>query len=254
MWDKPHLLRMMTIALFGISMVLLAYSLVHYALQLPIFRLRTVQLTHVPQQVDVNQLNQVVRRVVSGSFFTVDLEKTRRSFEQLPWVRKVSVRRHFPWGLEVTLEEHMPLARWNSAALVNTYGEVFAGQSKLPLPDFNGEPDTSKQVAEMYVALSAQLAALQRSISEINLSPRFAWQLRLDNGMQLELGREQVQQRMARFVAVYPYSFATMERKVNYTDLKHVDLRYRNGFAASQLSGRLAGMKNESGHNSAGRV
>lgn len=249
MWDKPRLLRIFTSILFGISLVLVAYGVVRYALQLPVFKLRTVQLTYAPQQVDMNQLNQVIKSAVGGSFFTIDLERTRRMFEQLPWVRKVSVRRHFPWGLEVTLEEQVPMARWNNQALVNTYGEVFAGQSKQPLPEFNGEPDTSAQIAEMYASLNRQLATLQRSITEITLSPRFAWQIKLDNGMQLELGREQVSQRLARFVAVYPYSLAAMKQNLN-----HVDLRYRNGFAASQLGSGLAGIKNESRRNSGSRV
>jgi cell division protein FtsQ len=248
MWDRPHLLRTLAAVLFGISLVLLAYSLMHYAMQLPVFKLRTVQLTSPPQQVDLNQLNQVVKRAVGGSFFTVDLEQTRRSFEQLPWVRKVSVRRHFPWSLEVTLEEHVPLARWNNNALVNTYGEVFAGHSKLLLPEFNGEPDSSVQVAQMYAAMSRQLEILHRSIAQINLSPRYAWQLRLDNGLLLELGREQMQQRLARFVAVYPYSLAMMASRVNY-----VDLRYRNGFAVSQMS-TANSMKIESRRNSGSRV
>ena len=227
MWDKPHVLRMGTIVLIGISTVFLVYSLLHYAMQLPVFRLRAVQLTQTPQQVDLKQLNQVVKRTVEGSFFTVNLEQTRRAFEQLPWVRKVNVRRQFPWSLEVTLEEHVPLARWNNVALVNTYGEVFAGQSKLPLPEFNGEPDMSAQVAAMYAGLSDQLGVLNRKIVQVNLSSRFAWQLKLDNGMLIELGREQMQQRLARFVAVYPYSLATLARKISL-----VDLRYRNGFAA----------------------
>lgn len=231
MWDKPQLLRISGTILFAISLVLLAYGLLHYAMQLPVFKLRAVQLTYTPRQVDLNQLNQVVRQVAGESFFTVNLEKTRYSFEQLPWVRKVTVRRHFPWGLEVTLEEHVPMARWNGVALVNTYGEVFAGQSRLPLPEFNGEPDTSLQIAGMYAGINKQLAGLQRNIAEISLSPRFAWKLRLDNGMVLALGREQVQERMARFVTVYPYSLATMASRVNY-----VDLRYRNGFAVSQMS------------------
>ncbi|HQS59134.1 MAG: cell division protein FtsQ [Gallionellales bacterium 35-53-114] len=248
MWDKPHLLRISAAMLFGVSLVLVLYSLAHYALQLPVFKLRTVQFTHAPQQVDMNQLNQVVKRSVSGSFFTIDLEQTRRSFEQLPWVRKVGVRRHFPWGLEVTLEEHVPMARWNNVALVNTYGEVFAGQSKLALPEFNGEPETSMQLAGMYVELSKQLEILHRSITQISLSPRYAWQVQLDNGMRLELGREQMQQRLARFVAVYPYSLATMQRKVNY-----VDLRYRNGFAVSQVN-VTDSRKNESGRNSGSKV
>ena len=104
------------------------------------------------------------------------------------------------------------------------------------------------QVAAMYVAMSRQLEILQRGIAQISLSPRFAWQLRLDNGMQLELGREQMQQRLVRFVAVYPYSLATMAHRVNY-----VDLRYRNGFAVSQLN-TANNTKVESRRNTGSRV
>ena len=231
MWDKPHLLRFITVLLVTGCLALLAYSAMKYALRLPVFKLRIVQLAYKPQQVDVNQVRRLIKQVVVGSFFTIDLEQTRRAFEQLPWVRKVSIRRQFPWGLEVALEEHVAMARWNDTELVNTYGEVFDGQSSLPLLDFHGEPDTSVQIAEMYQTFSRQLALVQRSIAQVNLSKRFAWQLRLDNGMVLELGREQMKERLARFVAVYQYSLATMGYKANY-----VDLRYRNGFAVSQLS------------------
>ena len=248
MWDKTRLLRIIATLLFGISLVLVTISVMRYAMQLPIFKLRTVQLTYAPQQVDLNQLNLLVKRTVGGSFFTIDLEQTRKVFEQLAWVRKVSLRRHFPWGLEVTLEEHVPMARWNEIALVNTYGEVFSGQSKLDLPEFNGEPDTSGQIAEKYVEFSQVLSGVNRSIKTMNLSPRFAWQLILDNGMQLELGREHVKQRLARFVAVYPYSLATMTNKYN-----HVDLRYPNGFAVSQL-GSAANIQTESRRHTGRKV
>ena len=251
MWDKPHLLRMMTIVLVAGSVILLAYSLIHYALQLPVFKLRTVKLTYTPQQVDLNQVNRLIKNSVGGSFFTVDLEKTRRVFEQLPWVRKVEVRRQFPWGLEVTLEEHVPMARWNDSALVNTFGEVFEGQSKLSLPDFNGEPDTAKQLAERYADFSRQLEKVQRSIVQINLSQRYAWQLRLDNGMVLELGREQMTQRLARFVSVYPYSLAEMANRV-----VNVDMRYGSGFSVYQLSSLngAAGVAVEAKRKSASRI
>lgn len=251
MWDKPHLLRTVTVMLLIGSLLLVANSLFRHVMQLPIFRLRTVQLASVPQRVDVNLLNRLVKRTVGGSFFTVDLEQTRRTFEQLPWVRKVGVRRQFPWGLEITLEEQVPMARWNGTALVNTYGEVFEGQSDLPLPAFEGEPDTSAQVAEMYVDFSRQLEKVQRSIVKIDLSARFAWQVQLDNGMLLELGREQVKERLARFVGVYPYTLATISQKTKY-----VDLRYRNGFAVSQTSSVSGGAKEKMRNrlNSAGRV
>ncbi len=231
MWDRPHLQRLFTIALLACSTVLVIYGVMHYVLQLPAFRLRTVQLASVPQHVDVKQVDRVIRQTVGGSFFTVDLVKTRKVFEQLPWVRKVGVRRIFPWGLEVALEEHKPLAHWNDTQLVNTYGEVFDGQVNEALPQFYGEPDTSAQVAEMYEDCSKQLSSVNQKIAKISLSPRFSWELQLESGMTLELGRDQVQQRLARFVAVYPYSIAQLADRV-----KRVDMRYRNGFAVSEVT------------------
>ncbi len=51
----------------------------------------------------------------------------------------------------------------------------------------------------MYVELNAALQPLQQQISQISLSPRFAWQVKLDNGMVLELGREEMQAEVIAF-------------------------------------------------------
>ena len=116
---------------------------------------------------------------VSGNFFTVDLESTRQAFEKLPWVRKVSVRRKFPWSLEVEVEEQVALARWNGKDLVNTHGEVFAGITDQDLPVFTGQPDSSQQVTRMYGELNAALQPMKQQIAQISLSPRYAWQVKL---------------------------------------------------------------------------
>ena len=227
MWDKPDTLRQLANTLFGISFMLMLYGALHYVLRLPEFPLRAVQLNATPYRVDVAQVEAVVRNEVRGNFFTVNMESTQHAFEKLPWVRKVSVRRHFPWRLDVSLEEHVALAYWNGAGLVNTHGEVFAMKTDQVLPKFIGQPDTAVEVVQMYRAFGEQLAPLKQEIVQISLSPRHAWQLRLSNGTVLELGHEQPQQRLARFVAVYPYSLAPRQRAMNY-----VDLRYQNGFAA----------------------
>lgn len=232
MWDNAPLLRSIANALFGLSLVLVLYGATRYVLQLPVFPLRAVELTAPPQRVSSELLEKVVRERIGGNFFTVDLEQTRLAFEQLPWVRKVSVRRKFPWTLEVEVEEQVALARWNGTDLVNTHGEVFAGKVEQELPAFIGQPDSSQQVTQMYAELNATLEPIGRHIVQLSLSPRYAWQVKLDSGMVLELGREEMQQRMARFVAVYPYSLATMAHAA-----RRVDLRYRNGFAV-YLPGR----------------
>lgn len=247
MWDDPRALRKLSNALYGIVAVLLAIGALHYALHLPVFALRGVQLQAHPQRVDLAQIESVVHNEVRGNFFTVNLAEVQHDFEKLPWVRKVSVRRHFPWRLDVEIEEQVALARWNGERLLNTHGEIFAatcgggmpeapgtrrpppcGDTDQDLPSLSGPDEAANEVAQRYTRFGEMLAPIGQQITQLNLSPRGAWQLKLQDGMQVELGREQMEQRLARFVTVYPYSLAALQQPVHY-----VDLRYRSGFAAS---------------------
>ena len=232
MWDNAPLLRSFANALFVCSACAVTFGAIHYVTHLPgLFPLQSVRLSAVPRRVDVDKVLQVVRNDVRGNFFTVDIERLRKSLERLPWVRKVNIRREFPRKLEVLLEEHQALARWNSSTLVNQQGEVFIAGSEESLPKFTGQDGAAAEMTEYYTQFSQQLAALDLQVTQVALSARHAWQLHLNNGMVLELGREDMQQRLARFVEVYPYSIAAIQGQVKY-----VDLRYRNGFAVSGLT------------------
>ena len=232
MWDNAPLLRNIANALITLSVCAVLYGAAYYAAHLPgLFPLQSVRLVAVPQRVEAKEVLQVVRNQVQGNFLTVDIERLRQSLEKLPWVRNVSIRREFPHHLSVQLEEQQALARWNNAALVNRQGEVFVARSEQVLPAFTGQDGTAAEVTQQYMQFSQQLAALDLQVSQLALSPRHAWQLRLSNGMVLELGREDMQQRLATFVEVYPHSLAAMQSKVKY-----VDLRYRNGFAVGGLA------------------
>jgi cell division protein FtsQ len=232
MWDNAALLRSIANALFVFSVCAILYGAAYYAAHLPgLFPLHSVRLSAAPQRVDEARLLQTVRNEVQGNFFTVDIERLRLSLEKLPWVRGVSIHREFPYRLAVQLEEHQALARWNKRALVNQQGEVFVADSEQVLPSFIGPDGAVAEVTQLYAQFNRQLAALNLQAAQIALSPRHAWQLHLSNGMVLELGREDMQQRLARFVAAYPYSLAAIQSQVKY-----VDLRYRNGFAVSGLT------------------
>lgn len=232
MWDNAALLRGIANALLAFSVLAVLYGAAYYLVHLPgLFPLKSVRLDAAPQRVDAQEVLAVARGAVQGNFFTVDIGRLRQSLERLSWVRSVSIRRKFPDRLEVGIEEHQALARWNGTALVNTHGEVFSAQSEQPLPAFIGQTGDSFEVAQRYGEFSRQLAAVKLQVTQLVLSPRHAWQLRLSNGMVLELGREEMQQRLARFVAVYPYSLATRAGSVRY-----VDMRYHNGFAVAGMA------------------
>jgi cell division protein FtsQ len=227
MWDRPDILNRISDLLFTLALLLVIGGVLYFVIHLPAFALREVRvdgnLTHVTGE----QVETIVRRELKGNFFTLNLAAARAAFEKLPWVRKVNVRRQWPDQLEVTLEEQVPLARWGNLALVNNYGEVFDAAYDGKLPLFVGPDGAAKEVTIQYEYFRRSLAAIGMVPVQVKVSQRRAWQIGLENGMTLELGREQIEARLARFVGSYGRTLGKLARHIDY-----VDLRYANGFAA----------------------
>lgn len=235
MWDRPDLLNRCADLLFAVALLLALYGVLHVVVRLPAFPLREVRLTNAVSLVSRDQVETLIRREVRGNFFTVDLATVRAAFTKLPWVREVSMRRHWPDRLDVTLEEHVPLARWGSDGLVNSHGEVFNAAYDSDLPVFVGPPESAKEIAIQYEYFRRSLAAIGKVPQQVQVTPRRAWQIRLEDGTVLELGREEVEARLGRFISAYERTLAPLARKIDL-----VDLRYANGFAA-----RIPGLRDE---------
>lgn len=226
LWDAPEILNAVASLLFAGAFLLAAYGAVQYVVRLPEFPLRVVRLHGELAHVTREQLETIVKREFTGNFFTLDLASVRAAFETLPWVRSVTVRRQWPDRLEVGLEEHVPLARWGGAALVNTHGEVFIAAYDGKLPVFMGPQGSAKEIAIQYGYFQRSLAAIGLAPVQVQVSPRRAWQVRLDSGLVIELGRERIEPRLDRFVAFYGRTVGGLQRKLDYADL-----RYPHGFA-----------------------
>jgi cell division protein FtsQ len=226
MWDRPDILNGMANALLAAAFVLVAYTVVYYIVRLPAFPLREVRVTTALAHVTLDQLETVVAGELRGNFFTLDLDRARAGFEKLPWVRHANVRRQWPDRLEVSVEEHVPLGRWSATALIDTHGDLFTAAYDGVLPSFVGPPGSAKEIAIQYGYFQRSLAALNLAPVQVQVSARRAWQVKVANGMVIELGRENIEARLDRFIAVYERTVGKLQRRVSY-----VDLRYPNGFA-----------------------
>ncbi|HEU4708970.1 MAG TPA: cell division protein FtsQ/DivIB [Methylophilaceae bacterium] len=232
MWDKPQVLNWIASFLFALAGVMLLYVTIFIVVHLPIFPLREVRVEGQLHHVTREQLKLIVDKHLNGNFFTVDLMKARDAFEKLPWARNVSVRRRWPDRLEVSIEEHKALARWGNIALVNTYGELFHAASDSDLPVFYGPGDGVREVAEQYAVYSGILKNSGLRIEQLVLTPRRAWEFTTEQGMVVELGREQMEARLQKFAGVYQSTLSGLGVKISYADL-----RYPNGFAVRKPSG-----------------
>lgn len=233
MWDEPRVMNTAANVLFVLAFLLAVYGAVAVLVKSPVFALRTIQIHGELGHVTRGQIVDALQGRVSGTFFTADVEAIRGMFETIPWVRQARVRRQWPNRLEVSLEEHVPVALWGAPAdarLVNTHGEVFPGTAEGDLPVFAGPAGSEKEVVRRYGLFREQLASLGLEPRAVSLSQRQSWQIRLSNGLTMQLGRdsekESVGDRLARFIAVYSDTVAPLSRRLDY-----VDLRYPNGFA-----------------------
>lgn len=238
MWNNYQALNLLSRILFTLVAIMILYAISLQLIKPPFFPIKEMNIRIVDGakkdakellNITREQIEQLTKHDIKGNFVSVDLTEVREAFVKLPWVRDVRVKREWPHGLDVTLEEHQALAYWGSHALVNTYGEVFRVTVDRDLPVFTGPKEASApEVAQRYHRFNKILAPLQQSIVEINLTPRYAWRIQLNTGTVLELGRDETEERLVRYVSVYNHSIARFNQE---GPLAYVDLRYPNGFA-----------------------
>ncbi len=234
LWDRPMLLNLAADLLLLGGAILLAWVVVAGLQRLPVFPLRQIEVVSPLEQVTRQHIEHAARTAITGNFFTVNLASARENFERLPWVRNADVRRRWPDTVVLMLEEHRAVARWTplegEQRLVNDFGEVFIATSTQMLPVFAGPEGSAPRVLQRYTEFTKGLAPLGRQPVAVKLSSREAWQLRLDDGVLLELGRDQpkhpLDERIERFVATYDAARGRFK-----TALGTIDMRYPNGFA-----------------------
>ena len=110
--------------------------------------------------------------------------------------------------------------------------EAFAAL-KGELPQFEGPEGRSAEMTAQYGAWATRLAPLALGVRALRLSPRGGWQIQATGAqgpLTIELGRDDPDARLTRFVAVQPRTLGALAREGTRVD--YVDLRYRNGFAA----------------------
>jgi cell division protein FtsQ len=209
--------------------------------QMPVFTLHTIRIETLNQQ-SLRHVNHLTLRnsalgKIRGNFFTANLDTVRQAFETVPWVRRASVRREWPDQLIVALEEHEALGTWGEdGRLLSTVGEVFTAnlaeaEDDHFLPAFSGPDGSEKEVLRRYAQLHNWFAPLGLTPHALELSSRYAWTVKLNNGMSVALGREQtktmLKERVDRLTGIYPQLVSRL------TEIDTIDMRYPNGLALS---------------------
>lgn len=240
MWQDIKMLNAMTNALLALTALAMLAAGVWWLAQRPMFTLKTIRI-EATENTELRRVNPLTIRAtalprIKGNFFTTNLDTVRVAFEAVPWVRKVMVRREWPNKLVVAIEEHQPLATWgNDGRLLSVKGDVFTAnlaeaEEDGELPEFSGPEGSEKEVVARFAEFRTWFAPIKLVPDSVQLSSRFAWSVKLNNGMAVDLGREQsrttLKERVQRLTGIYPQLVARLQGGI-----ESVDMRYPNGLA-----------------------
>jgi len=163
-----------------------------------------------------------------GTFMSEDIDGLQNTVQTIPWVAHASIRKQWPDTIKVFLTENHPAAIWNGTALLNDKGQVFngdVGKLKEERVKLYGPQGFSEEVLSVWKDIEPRFQTLGLNISSLVLNERRAWQIILENGIRLELGKESLEERIERFLFLYK-KLGSEAEKVSY-----VDLRYDTGAA-----------------------
>ena len=179
------------------------------------------------QRLSKSEVESQLEKLELPSFVGANVQTIRDAVEAIPWVARAQVRKEWPNILRIAVEEREAIGRWNKTWLLSANGEKFFAQAPdLALPTLAGPKGNHTTVLNRYDAVQAMIKPLGLAVQNIVLSERNAWTILLDNGLELNLGREDIEKRVETFIRYYP------ALKDQHGDsLEYLDFRYETGIA-----------------------
>lgn len=192
---------------------------------------RHINVEGQAERTNQQALQKVLSSVVAQSMFA-NLQPLQRQLSSLPWVKTVQIKRKWPNTLVISFSEVKPIARFNDKWVFTQDDQLYplpndsTDLGLQSLPWLVGPMDSARLLWQAYQAMTPVLAPLGLRIWQLRLSPRFSYEIVLNNGLILYLGTSQVMERLQLFSKVYAQQLAP---KVN--QMTHVDLRYASSMA-----------------------
>ncbi len=192
------------------------------------FPISTVKIAANYQHITRKQLELVLSNYLHSSFFSLSVRRLHDDLLAMDWSDRVYIERIWPDTLKITLVEKTPVAVWNDT-LMTADGELFnvaTDQNEEGLPKLTGPLQQQTDVLQIYQKLSKLLSTYGLHAAALQLRDNQAWELVLTNGIQLRLGKQELEKRLQRFCRAYSVVFADKPEQ-----LSSVDLRYARGMA-----------------------
>jgi cell division protein FtsQ len=197
--------------------------------------IRSIEINGPFQRVTALQIEEAISDELEDGFVSADLGGIQRRIVELPWIDQAMVARRWPSRLRITVTEQLPAATWGERGLLNVRGELFVTNARhIPaeLPRLSGPEDRYADVANRYLDVRDRLIPVGLDLRRVHLDPRGAWDMTLHNGVEVRLGRRDVDKRTELFLKVVADIITGRAKEIDY-----VDMRYSNGFTIGWNNG-----------------
>jgi cell division protein FtsQ len=218
--------------LVATGVVVATYLLSASMLDRPI---RSIEINGPFQRVSALQIEEAIAAELEDGFVSADLSGIQQRIVQLPWIDQATVARRWPSRLRITVTEQVPAAIWGERGLLNVRGELFVSETRhtpAELPRLSGPENRSADVAKRYLEIRERLIPAGLDLRRVHLDTRGAWDMTLHNGVEVRLGRRDVDARTELFLDIVA---DIITRHV--ADIDYVDMRYSNGFTIGWNNG-----------------
>jgi cell division protein FtsQ len=193
--------------------------------------INTVRLESRLKSVTEEEVRILLARYTESGFLGVDVQDLRDELEHNPWVARATVKRVWPDALVIRIEEEQAIARWGDAELLNADGVAFAPPMRGTedhLPALRGPEGSETMMMARFQELSALMSGIGMRLEGLSVNARGSWAAEIEGGLELKIGRDDVEERLQRFVRLYRGGLS--EQLAN---AQTIDLRYSNGISVS---------------------
>ena len=218
--------------LLAVGIIVATYYLSSSVLDRPI---DSIEISGPFQRVTALQIEEAISDELENGFVSANLDAIQQCIVVLPWVDQATVARRWPNRLRITVTEQVPAAVWGERGLLNVRGELFVNNARhIPaeLPRLSGPEDRSADVARRYLEVRERLIPVGLDLRRVHLDQRGAWEMTLQNGVEVRLGRRSIEPRTELFLNIV--ADIVMGRGA---DIEYVDMRYSNGFTIGWVNG-----------------
>ena len=211
------------------------YAIYQRLSQQNFFPLKRVIIQEPLRYGDMREVSEIIRNHHQRDLLHMDVTLLADEMQRLDWIAKASVYKRWPDAVEVKLEERVPVVRWGGRAFLDASGEPFSipDNDKLrELATIHGPDGYEKQVLQYWHDIAPWLGARQLQLQQLSLDQRLVWHAELENGLDVILGRDQLNDRLKKLAVVNDKVIKPYHRYI-----EAIDLRYHDGFSVRWKAG-----------------